>query len=982
VDTNGNGVRDPGEGLPGVPVYITTANGPITVTTDANGVFTASVPAGLAVVDVDDASLPGGATQTVGDDPTVVNVPLGGTATDNNGYVLPTATPTPTNTPTATPTNTPTNTPTATNTPTNTPTPTPTPVPVGVTVRVTDTLTLLPIPGAVVTVTLPDGTKVSGVSDPNGYFTPTIPATVTLTPGQTVVVEASKPGYTPNTVTSQPLVAGPNTVLDPLTPVPLAQPGVYVSDPTGKPVAGLPITINTSTGQVITGTTDANGYFTPTVTLPVGTVFTPTATGPGNTTLVLPGSAPLPSGTTVVSGVVPLLEVNTFYDLNANGVKDEGEALSGVTVVITPSNGNAYSVTTDAQGWYTTIVPSGATGVDVINSSLPITLAHPSAQTVGTDPSVVNVPSGGIGRDENGYRHSTLTVIVTNTLTGEPLSNIPVTITLGSGLVITGTTNGNGQFTPTMPSGNPMPLPPGETVVVVVGPGIQLGPKVLEPGENVVSTGMEPVIPTRIVGVAWEDVNHNGQRDASEPVLNNVVVRLLNNAGAVISQTTTDAGGAYTFTRLVSGTYAVEFVKPAGYEATMANVGGDSADSDADEVSGRTPPIVVVGGATSRNNDAGYWRPASLGDRVWLDVNNNGLQDGGEPGVANVTVKLYSGGILISTTQTNGSGNYQFTNLVSGVYTVSFMLPGGYTFVTPNVGSDEGIDSDAEMTTGEAGPISIVSGGAEPRVDAGLYILPQLGLEKQVSVVGGGGAGTVVRPGDELVYTLIVKNDGSTVATNVVVTDPLESAVVQYVIGSAVPAVTRQVDNNLIWELGTVNPGEQKTITFRVKLASNLNDATVIKNVALISGRESSGIVTSRNSNVVDNPFEPNAVTLARFEATTVSGRGVKIKWVTTSEVETWSYALYRAEGSYSGDTIASSAEKINPEAILSEGRGGGGAVYEYADTSAQGGKVYTYWLVETETTGRTNVYGPAKWVGNGGPGKLYLPLLIRSVRR
>ena len=259
-----------------------------------------------------------------------------------------------------------------------------------------------------------------------------------------------------------------------------------------------------------------------------------------------------------------------------------------------------------------------------------------------------------------------------------------------------------------------------------------------------------------------------------------------------------------------------------------------------------------------------------------------------------------------------------------------------------------------------------------------MFILPQLSVDKRVTTPDGNGSGTVVRPGDELVYTLIAKNTGSTVATGVVITDPIDSPVVQYVAGSAVPAPSRSVGNTLIWEIGTLDPGQSKEIVFRVRVVESPTAVNVITNVAQISGRESGSIVTSRNSNVVDNPFEPSAVTLASFAALPTSG-GVRVKWVTTSEIDTWSFALYRVEGQRSGDAVPDDAVKVTANAILGEGRGGGGGTYEFIDTDASTGKVYTYWLVETETTGRTNVYGPAKWGGantSGGATKVYLPML------
>ena len=46
------------------------------------------LPAGPAEVDIDDSSLPPGANRTFGTDPTTVEVPVNGTATDLDGFQL------------------------------------------------------------------------------------------------------------------------------------------------------------------------------------------------------------------------------------------------------------------------------------------------------------------------------------------------------------------------------------------------------------------------------------------------------------------------------------------------------------------------------------------------------------------------------------------------------------------------------------------------------------------------------------------------------------------------------------------------------------------------------------------------------------------------------------------------------------------------------------------------------------------------------
>jgi hypothetical protein len=93
-DTNGNGTQEAGEpDLPGVDVVITDSAGNTqTVTTDVDGDYSATVPAGATTIDIVDATLPAGVTQTQGTDPTTVTVPSGGTASDIDGYQPPTGT--------------------------------------------------------------------------------------------------------------------------------------------------------------------------------------------------------------------------------------------------------------------------------------------------------------------------------------------------------------------------------------------------------------------------------------------------------------------------------------------------------------------------------------------------------------------------------------------------------------------------------------------------------------------------------------------------------------------------------------------------------------------------------------------------------------------------------------------------------------------------------------------------------------------------
>jgi uncharacterized repeat protein (TIGR01451 family) len=69
----------------------------------------------------------------------------------------------------------------------------------------------------------------------------------------------------------------------------------------------------------------------------------------------------------------------------------------------------------------------------------------------------------------------------------------------------------------------------------------------------------------------------------------------------------------------------------------------------------------------------------SIGDFVWLDLNGDGVQDAGEPGMADVTVNLFDAGVngrcdpydtVLDTQVTGADGLYLFDPLPVGVYCV------------------------------------------------------------------------------------------------------------------------------------------------------------------------------------------------------------------------------------------------------------------------------------------------------------------------
>ena len=112
-----------------------------------------------------------------------------------------------------------------------------------------------------------------------------------------------------------------------------------------------------------------------------------------------------------------------------------------------------------------------------------------------------------------------------------------------------------------------------------------------------------------------------------------------------------------------------------------------------------------------------------LGDYVWEDLNANGIQDAGEPGISGVVVDLYDAGAngvcdstsaddsFLDTTSTDSDGYYLFDNLNAANYCVVFPEAaaaldcsskdgnrGVAVYTSTTVGDDTAVDSNAFLT--------------------------------------------------------------------------------------------------------------------------------------------------------------------------------------------------------------------------------------------------------------------------------------------
>ncbi len=173
--------------------------------------------------------------------------------------------------------------------------------------------------------------------------------------------------------------------------------------------------------------------------------------------------------------------------------------------------------------------------------------------------------------------------------------------------------------------------------------------------------------PASITGTTFFDTNSNGINDAGDRLLAGTTVDLLNSAGSIISTTTTDLSGNYAFTNLNPGTYTVEFLAPTTDAFTTQGANFQPNDSSANAITGLTAPITLTAGQTQQYVNAGFAPTGAIGDFVWQDLNRNGIQNAGEPGVSGVKVSLLAADTLIlSISEDAYQGNAQYTVTVNG----------------------------------------------------------------------------------------------------------------------------------------------------------------------------------------------------------------------------------------------------------------------------------------------------------------------------
>ncbi|WP_295762062.1 SdrD B-like domain-containing protein [Undibacterium sp.] len=192
------------------------------------------------------------------------------------------------------------------------------------------------------------------------------------------------------------------------------------------------------------------------------------------------------------------------------------------------------------------------------------------------------------------------------------------------------------------------------------------------------------VLAATISGRVFHDFNNNQTLDADE-ALAGVVVTLsgLDDRGVSVNQVTSSAtNGSYVFNTLrpsgVAG-YSLSETQPAG----LGDYAGSSG-SLVGKVGGATVGVAatnLISGIYLPPNAAGTEynfreNASSLSGSVYLDANKNGIRDAGEVGISGIAIAL--GGSVNRSAVTDAQGNFTFSGLFAGTYTLSETQPFQY----------------------------------------------------------------------------------------------------------------------------------------------------------------------------------------------------------------------------------------------------------------------------------------------------------------
>lgn len=350
-----------------------------------------------------------------------------------------------------------------------------------------------------------------------------------------------------------------------------------------------------------------------------------------------------------------------FEDLNGNGLGDEAEpGIDGARVVLS-GDGVEMVMSTSSRGTFafTDLAP----GTYRIETTVPGT-----STPVNPGPQRAIVISGGAASVSIGIRnHGVVAGEVFDDLNGNGLRNRDelgmagvLVVLRGAGIEVSRKTDESGGFrfegvatgtyevAETDPEGY-LSVSPNRRRVELTDAGS-------------VWVGFADRAAGSISGLVFEDENGNQVRDAAEPGLARVEVRLIGDA--LERRVATMADGSFEFRGLPTGVYVVESMDRRGWVSTTPDQ--------------RSVGLVEGGSAFVSFGDQ---RAGRVSGTVFADGNGSGRREVGETGLPGVSVRLF-GADRVRVAVSLGDGTYKFLALPPGQYTVEIETLEGFAPTT------------------------------------------------------------------------------------------------------------------------------------------------------------------------------------------------------------------------------------------------------------------------------------------------------------
>lgn len=193
-------------------------------------------------------------------------------------------------------------------------------------------------------------------------------------------------------------------------------------------------------------------------------------------------------------------------------------------------------------------------------------------------------------------------------------------------------------------------------------------------------------LPGSISGTKFNDANGNGLLDSGEAGVAGVTIHLSSGSGTALASTVTDASGAFSFSNLAAGSYALAEDLPPGYLQTRP---GGNGTIDVSLAPGQAVTDALFGNQLATGTITGT---------KFEDANGNGVRDPGENGMAGVTIVMLNPVNISTETTTDASGNFSFTTLPPGTYQLSEIVPDGFHQTLPGDPGSVSVTLEAGQT--------------------------------------------------------------------------------------------------------------------------------------------------------------------------------------------------------------------------------------------------------------------------------------------